>query len=74
MASLASINAKEKSQRKATLANVNLRMDKHVIPMFKETNPIQKTDFQIRCEQGVSIEDARKQTHDFIEELWKRKK
>jgi hypothetical protein len=74
MAAIAGVTTKKNLQGKLTHITVDVRKHKQVIPMFKEIGLISKTDFQIRCEQGVSIEEARKQTHSFIDELWSRKK
>jgi hypothetical protein len=74
MQSLADIATKKSSQEKITNTSMDLSKHKQEITRLKKKSALPKTDFQIRCEQGVSIEEARKQTHDFIEELWKRKK
>jgi hypothetical protein len=74
MAAIAGVTTKKNVKGQLTHVTVDVRKHKEVIPMFNEIGLLPKTDFQIRCEQGVSIEEAREQSHKFIAELWARKK
>jgi hypothetical protein len=31
-----------------------------------------KTDFQIKCEQAISLEEGRKICQDYLKEIWKK--
>jgi hypothetical protein len=74
MAAIAGITIKKNIKGQLTHITVDVRKHKEIIPMFNEIGLIPKTDFQKRCEEGVSIEEARNQSHKFIDELWERKK
>jgi hypothetical protein len=74
MAAIAGISTKKNIKGELTHITVDVRKHKEVIPMFNEIGLLPKSDFQKRCEEGVSIEEARKQSLKFIDELWNKKK
>lgn len=74
MATIAGVTTKKNTRGQLTHVTVDVRKHKEVIPIFNEIGLLEKTDFQKRCEQGVSVENAIQQSYSFIEKLWKRKK
>jgi hypothetical protein len=74
MAAIVGITTKKNVKGQLTHVTVDVRKHKNVIPMFNEIGLLPKTDFQKRCEEGVSIEEAIQQSYKFIDKLWKRKK
>jgi hypothetical protein len=41
-------------------------------PILEQLAQSEKEKFDKKWETGISIEEARKKTHDFINELWKK--
>jgi hypothetical protein len=73
MAAVAGVTTKKNIKGQITHVTVDVRKHKGVVPIFNDMGLIPKTQFQIDRENGVTIEEARKQTHNFIDGLWKRK-
>jgi hypothetical protein len=72
MAAIAGITTKKNQQGKLTHVTVDVRKHKQVIPMFEEIGLIEKTDFQKRCENGITVEEARQHSLNHIRSIWKK--
>lgn len=72
MAAIAGVTTKKNTQGKLTHVTVDVRKHKQVIPMFEEIGLIEKTDFQKRCENGISVEEAKQLSLNHIRSIWKK--
>ena len=70
MAAIAGVTTKKNQQGKLTHVTVDVRKHKQVIPMFEEIGLIQKTDFQKRCEDAITVEELRTRVHKRLKQLW----
>ncbi len=73
MAAIAGVTTKKNLQGKLTHVTVDVRKHKQVISFFEEMGLIQKTDFQKKCEQGITVEEARIIVHKRLRELWNKR-
>jgi hypothetical protein len=72
MAAIAGITTKKNVKGELTHITVDVRKHKNIIPMFNEMGLIPKTDFQKRCEEGVTVEEARQHSINHIRSIWKK--
>jgi hypothetical protein len=72
MAAIAGVTTKKNIKGQLTHVTIDVRKHKQVIPMFNELGLVPKTDFQKRCEAGVSIEEARQHSLKHIRSIWKK--
>jgi hypothetical protein len=72
MAAIAGITTKKNVKGELTHITVDVRKHKEVIPMFNEIGLLPKTDFQKRCEQGVTVDEARQHSINHIRSIWKK--
>ncbi len=72
MALIAGIKTKKNTRGQLTHVTVDVRKHKEVIQMFSDLGLIPKTDFQKRCEQGVTVEEARNHSIKHIRSIWKK--
>jgi hypothetical protein len=60
---------------KGEITHLTIDVKKHkefVAPMLAQLSVKEKTKFEKDWERGISIEEARKNTHDFIRKMWKK--
>lgn len=72
MAAIAGVTTKKNTQGKLTHVTVDVRKHKQVISIFEEIGLIPKTDFQKRCEEGITVEEARQKSLNHIRSIWKK--
>jgi hypothetical protein len=72
MTVIAGITTKKNSQGKLTHVTVDVRKHKQVVSIFEEIGLMPKTDFQKRCEQGITVEEARQRSLNHIRSIWKK--
>ena len=55
-----------------TSVTIDVQKHKEVLPVLQKTGLLEKTYFERDCEEGITIEEAREHTHQFIKNLpWK---
>lgn len=60
---------------KGEIVRVTFDVEKHrdmIMPVLVQMGVLEKTQFEKDFERGISVEEARKRTHEFIRSLWKK--
>jgi selenocysteine-specific translation elongation factor len=71
MPNVAGITTKKDSDGKITHVTIDVQQHKEKItPMLYELGVMEKTAFQIECENGYSIEEARALTLNYLRTKW----
>jgi hypothetical protein len=63
------------TNKKGEITHLTIDVEKHrdfVAPLLDQLEQIRVSKFNQDWKRGVSVEDARKQTHEFIREMWKK--
>lgn len=66
---------KTKKNLKGEVTHVTFDISKHketITPILNQLGVIPKTDFQKRCDNAVSVEEARKISINHLREIWKK--
>ncbi len=75
MPRIAGITTKKNEQGKITHVTINVQKhSKEITPLLQQLGVIEKTQFQMECEKGYTIEQGRARSHKHIDDLWKKKK
>lgn len=53
-----------------THVTIDVQKHKEALPLLKQLGLLEKTQFEIDCENGTSIEESRKRIHAKIDNLW----
>jgi selenocysteine-specific translation elongation factor len=71
MAEVAGITTQKDTAGKITHVTIDVQQHKDKItPMLYELGVMEKTAFQIECENGYTIEQARSLTLNYLREKW----
>lgn len=73
MARISGVTTKKDEKGNITHIIINVKKHKQAVPLLKEMGLMEKSQFEKECEDAITIEEARKHTHDFIRDLpWKK--
>jgi hypothetical protein len=73
MARIEGITTKKDSRKNLSLPIINIKKQPEAILPFMEMGLTEKAQFEKDCENGISVEDARRHTLEFIRNLpWKK--
>lgn len=73
MPQLAGVKTKKNFKGEVTHVTFNVKKHKETItPILNQLGIIPKTDFQKRCENGVSVKEARKISINHLRSIWKK--
>ena len=73
MAKIAGITTKKNTKGQVTHVTIDVKKHKDKIPMLTEIGVLPKTDFQKQWEDGLTVEEARQQSINFLKSLpWKK--
>jgi selenocysteine-specific translation elongation factor len=73
MPEVSGITTQRDTEGKITHVTIDVQQHKDKItPMLYELGIMEKTAFQIECENGFTIEESRKRVHAKIDSLWKK--
>lgn len=70
MAAIAGITTKKNTKGQLTHITIDVKKHASIIPMFNEMGLLPKTQFQIEREEGITLEQFRKNMHKRIDTLW----
>ena len=72
MARIARITTQKDTKGNPSTITINLKKHKKAIPVLQSLGLIEKTQFQIDCESGISVEEFRQHLHTVVKNLpWK---
>ena len=73
MAATAGIKTIKNLKGQITHITVDVRKHKNVIPMFTDAGILPKTKFQLECERGTPLEEARQELLAYVRSFpWKK--
>ncbi len=72
MAAIAGVKTQKNTKGQLTHITVDVRKHKEVLPILTEIGLISKTKFDLDFEKGISIEESRKRSLNYIKEIWKK--
>lgn len=73
MPRIAGVATQKNSKGEITHLTINVKRHKEVLaPLMLKLCPPEKTQFEKDWERGISIEEARKKSHEFIRKMWKK--
>lgn len=74
MSRVAGIATLENAKGEITHVTIDVKKHREVMtPILYQLGIIEESKFMKDFENGLTIEEARKSSHEFIKELWKRK-
>jgi hypothetical protein len=73
MPRIAGVVSQKDTKGNITHVTINLKKHRAAVPTLKELGLIEKTQFEIDCENGIPLEEARRRLHEHIDSLpWKK--
>jgi hypothetical protein len=71
MAQIAGVSTLKNDKGDITHVTIDVKKHKEIItPVLRHLGVIGKTKFQKECEGGLSVEEAKKSSLKFIDEIW----
>lgn len=73
MPRIAGIATQKNSKGELTHLTINVKKHKEMVaPLMMQLCPTEKTQFEKDWERGITIEEVRKKSHEFIRKMWKK--